>query len=151
MKNLPVTIADSHVLNGVDKRGLTTRDHARAWRVALWERRCSRLSTQVLGAFDASAKRKYDSALSQREARAIVARCQNWSPRLTGQATIESARATDCRDQLRDPGALMLAGARHQDCTLLLTEDLRHGQQLEGIRVVNPFIKGTDILNGMPA
>jgi predicted nucleic acid-binding protein len=36
--------------------------------------------------------------------------------------------------------ALVLYCARRSGCTVLLTEDLQHGQKIEGIRIVNPFL-----------
>ncbi len=35
----------------------------------------------------------------------------------------------------------VLHAARAQDCSLLLTEDLSHGQDLDGVRVVSPFLE----------
>lgn len=32
-----------------------------------------------------------------------------------------------------------MASARLADCSYLLTEDLQHGQNLDGLRVINPF------------
>jgi predicted nucleic acid-binding protein len=38
--------------------------------------------------------------------------------------------------------SLIVAAARAQGCSLLLTEDLSHGQDLDGVRVVSPFLEG---------
>jgi len=35
--------------------------------------------------------------------------------------------------------ALIVAAARRQACSILLSEDLQGGQDLGGVRVVNPF------------
>ena len=35
--------------------------------------------------------------------------------------------------------ALIVASARAAECSILLTEDLQHGQDLDGLRVVDPF------------
>jgi len=35
---------------------------------------------------------------------------------------------------------LIVAAAREQACTRLLTEDLQDGQVLAGVRVTNPFL-----------
>jgi len=142
-----VFIDTTVLLYGVDDRDLAKRDRARAWLAACWERRCGHISTQVLGEFYANARRKFSGALTQGEARALVRRYQNWNPWLIDQPTVESAWATESRYQVSYWDALMVAAARHQGCTLLLTEDLQHGQQLEGIRIVNPFIEGPEILD----
>jgi predicted nucleic acid-binding protein len=36
--------------------------------------------------------------------------------------------------------ALILRCARQAGCSVLLTEDMQHGQVIEGVRIVNPFI-----------
>ncbi|PYQ60739.1 MAG: hypothetical protein DMF53_16455, partial [Acidobacteria bacterium] len=35
--------------------------------------------------------------------------------------------------------ALIVSAARSAECPYLLTEDLQHGQDLDGVRVVSPF------------
>lgn len=35
--------------------------------------------------------------------------------------------------------ALIVASARHAGCDVLYTEDLQHGQELSGLRVIDPF------------
>jgi predicted nucleic acid-binding protein len=35
---------------------------------------------------------------------------------------------------------LILAGARSGDCTILYSEDFQHGQLVDGVTIVNPFI-----------
>ncbi len=35
--------------------------------------------------------------------------------------------------------ALILAGALREGCTILYSEDLQDGQQVDGLRIVNPF------------
>lgn len=36
--------------------------------------------------------------------------------------------------------ALVLRMAKQAGCTILLTEDLQHGQVIDGVRIVNPFL-----------
>jgi len=36
--------------------------------------------------------------------------------------------------------ALILRCARQTGCTVLLTEDMQHGQRIDGLRIVNPFL-----------
>jgi len=43
----------------------------------------------------------------------------------------------------------ILAAALQASCNLLYTEDLQHGQTIEGIRVVNPFVSGAEA-HGQP-
>ncbi len=123
------------------------RDRARAWLASCWQRRCGRLSTQVLHEFYANARKRFTRAISAGDARAEVRRYQQWNPWLVDQATVETAWAVESRYQVNYWDALMVAAARHQGCTLLLTEDLQHDQTLDGVRVVNPFLLGPEILD----
>jgi predicted nucleic acid-binding protein len=43
--------------------------------------------------------------------------------------------------------ALVVAAAQHQGCTVVLTEDLQHGQQIDSVRIVNPFLVGPELLD----
>jgi predicted nucleic acid-binding protein len=112
-----------------------------------WDRRCGRLSTQVLNEFYANVRRKFATALSAGDARSDVRRYQNWKPWVIDQPTIESAWAAESRYGLSYWDALMVAAAQHQGCRWLLTEDLQHDQQIDGVRIVNPFISSPDILD----
>lgn len=39
--------------------------------------------------------------------------------------------------------ALIIHAARIAGCTVLLSEDMKHGQIVDGIRIQNPFIRST--------
>ena len=82
------------LLYGVDDLNPAKRDQARAWLAVCWERRCGRLSTQVLNEFYSNVRKKFKSALSAGAARAEVRRYQNWRPWVIDQPTVESAWAT---------------------------------------------------------
>jgi predicted nucleic acid-binding protein len=53
---------------------------------------------------------------------------------------IVEAVALRRRYQVSHWDATILAAARAQGCHTLYTEDLNHGQDYEGVRVVNPFM-----------
>jgi predicted nucleic acid-binding protein len=36
--------------------------------------------------------------------------------------------------------SLILASAREADCSVVNTEDLSHGQDFDGVKVINPFL-----------
>jgi predicted nucleic acid-binding protein len=119
---------------------------ARDWLRALWLRRCGRLSTQVLHEFYVNATRKLRPAMPAGDARAEVRRYQRWQPWLVDHATVETAWALESRYALSYWDALVAAAAQQQGCALLLTEDLQHGQIIEGMRIVNPFLAGPELL-----
>lgn len=146
--NARLVFVDTNVLlYGVDDRDMAKRDGARAWIAACWTRRCGRISTQVLNEFYWNARKKFAAALSAGDARAEVRRYQHWKPWLIDHATVESAWAAESRWGLSYWDALMVAAAQQQGCSLLLTEDLQHDQRIDGVRIVNPFLLGPEILD----
>lgn len=144
----PAVFVDTHVLlYGVDDRDQTKRDRARAWIAACWLRRCGRLSTQVLNEFYVQARRRFPSAVSAGDARAEVRRYQHWQPWTIDQPTVESAWAIESRFGLQHWDALIVAAAQQQGCAALLTEDLPHGQLIDGVTILNPFLTGPEWLD----
>ena len=131
----------------VDDRDQAKRDQARRWIAACWERRCGRLSTQVLNDFYSNARKKFPSALSAGDARADVRRYQNWRPWVIDHPTVETAWAIESRYQLSYWDALVVSAAQQQGCAWLLSEDLQHNQQIDGVRVINPFLLGPEVLD----
>jgi predicted nucleic acid-binding protein len=127
------------------------QQRARQWIGECWQRRCGRISTQVLNEFYANARRRFANAISAGDARAEVRRYQAWSPWVVDQPTIESAWAVESRYQLNYWDALMVAAAQHQGCALLLTEDLQHGLRIDKLQIANPFLVGPEILDDDPS
>ncbi|MEX0783064.1 MAG: PIN domain-containing protein [Dehalococcoidia bacterium] len=56
-------------------------------------------------------------------------------------ALYERGLQTRRRYQLHFYDALVVAGALHAGCRRLLSEDLQHGQVIEGLTIVNPFLE----------
>lgn len=135
------------LLYAFDDKDVPKRDRSREWLTVCWQRRCGRVSTQVLNEFYANARRKFSSALSAGDARAEVRRYQHWRPWSVDHPTIETAWAVESRYGLDFWDALRVAAAQQQGCTLLLTEDLPHDQQIDGVRIVNPFVLGPELLD----
>ncbi|RZJ12399.1 MAG: PIN domain-containing protein [Rubrivivax sp.] len=139
---------DSNVLIcAFDEIDLGRQQRARQWLTECWLRRCGRLSTQVLNEFYAAARKRFATAISAGDARAEVRRYQTWQPWQIDQPTVETAWAAESRYHLDYYDALMVAAAQHMGCELLLTEDLPHGQRIDKLQVVNPFLVAPDILD----
>ncbi len=122
-----------------DARDAVKRTGAQTWVTHCWQRRCGRISTQVLNEFYSNARKKFTSAISAGDARAEVRRYQQWQPWAIDHATVETAWAIESRFDLNYWDALIVASAQQQGCEHLLSEDLQHGQQIDGVQVVNPF------------
>ncbi|MBH9579017.1 PIN domain-containing protein [Inhella proteolytica] len=143
-----LVFVDTNVLlYAFDDKDPVKRDAARQWLVHCWSLRCGRVSTQVLHEFYWNARKKFPTALSAGDARAEVRRYQLWQPWLVDHATVESAWAVESRWGLNYWDALMVAAAQQQGCELLLTEDLQHDQQIDSLRIVNPFKTGPETLH----
>ena len=145
---MTAVFVDTNVLlYAVDDTDLDKQRRCRDWLTVCWQRRCGRMSTQVLNEFYANARKRFASAISAGDARAEVRRYQRWKPWVIDHATIETAWAAESRYQLNYWDALMVAAAQHMGCTLLLTEDLQHDQAIDQLRIVNPFLLGPEILD----
>lgn len=144
----PLVFVDTNVLlYAIDDREPDKRDRSRLWLAACWSRHCGRLSTQVLNEFYWNVRRRFSSALAGGDARAEVRRYQSWQPWMIDHATVESAWAVEARHRLAYWDALVVASAQQQGCTILLTEDLQHGQSIDGVRIVSPFVVGPELLD----
>jgi predicted nucleic acid-binding protein len=145
---MTAVFVDTNVLlYSEDGADVAKQAQALAWLRELWKRRCGRLSTQVLNEFYVNATRKLKPAMPAGDARAEVRRYQRWSPWQIDQATIEAAWAVESRFKVGYWDALIIAAAQQQGCEWLLSEDLHGGQAFDGVRVVNPFVDGPDLLD----
>lgn len=126
------------------------RERCREWLSHCWEARCGRVSTQVLNEFYSNARKRFAAAIATGDARAEVRRLQQWQPWQIDHATIETAWAVESRYGLNYWDSLMVSAAQHLGCRWLLTEDLQHGQQIDQLTVINPFLTRPDEL-GIPA
>lgn len=135
------------LLYAVDDKQHSKQARSRLWLSACWQRRCGRISTQVLNEFYVNVRRKLPTAQAAGDARAEIRRYQHWSPWIIDQPTIETAWAIESRYRIHYWDALMVAAAQHQGCEVLLTEDLQHGQRIDHMQIVNPFIVGPEMLD----
>ncbi len=121
-----------------------TRDrpkHARAseWMRLLWRSGEGRLSLQVLQEFYVTVTRQLSPGAEPAIARADIEDLLAWQPARIDQATVRAAWSVEDRFGLSFWDSLIVAAAHTAGCDVLLTEDLQHGMDLDGIRVVDPF------------
>jgi predicted nucleic acid-binding protein len=105
----------------------------------LWRTRSARLSFQVLQEYYATTTRKLKPGLSPEQARADVRDLLAWRPVPAGAELLEAGWSVEDRFGLSCWDALIVAAARIAGCGYLLTEDLQHGAEFEGLRAVDPF------------
>jgi predicted nucleic acid-binding protein len=141
----PIFVDTNVLLYAIDEADLKKQQAARRWRTELWKSRRGRLSFQVLGEFYVNAVRMQPAA--QDEARAEVRDLLAWNPVIADAALLERVWKLQDRYQLSFWDALIVAAAKAASCRYLLTEDLQTGQMLDGIEVVNPFLRDPESLS----
>lgn len=122
-----------------DDRDPAKQQAAAEWMALLWELRVGRLSVQVLQEYYVAVTSKLDPGLTVEDARDDVAALASWKPVAATPPLIESAWRVHDRWAFSFWDALIVAAAKAEQCTLLLTEDLQHGQDLDGLEVMSPF------------
>jgi predicted nucleic acid-binding protein len=105
----------------------------------LWATRTGAISTQVLQEFYSVATRRWSPRMERDQARQIVATYRAWRCMQIDVDAILAATDLEERHQLALWDALIVVAARRAGATRLFTEDLNHGQIIEGVRIVNPF------------
>ena len=105
----------------------------------LWENRTGIISTQVLQEFYVNVTRKISNPLSKPKARGIIESYLVWHVELNGIKTILFASEIEERHNLSFWDSLIIAAAYNAKADKILTEDLNHGQIVEGILIENPF------------
>jgi predicted nucleic acid-binding protein len=101
-------------------------------------RRSGVVSIQVLQEYFAAALRKLNLDAGWAKQRiALFAKLQVVEPRVN---SVLSAIDLHRIHQISFWDALILQSAKEAGCGVLLTEDLQHGQVIDGVRIVNPFV-----------
>jgi predicted nucleic acid-binding protein len=98
------------------------------------------ISTQVLSEYYAAMlKNGASDALIQQNIEAMVLRCDL---RLVDLSVIRLAHRIKPQYRFSYWDSLVIASALDASCELIYTEDLQHGQLVEGtLRIVNPFLE----------
>lgn len=131
---------DSNVLlYALDQRDQQKQKSARAWRSELWVSRRGRISFQVLNEFYVNAIRIQPAAYNA--IRAEIRDLFQWNPVPLDAALLELGWKIQDRYRLSHWDALIVAAAKTASCLYLLSEDFQPGQKLDGIQIVNPFLK----------
>ncbi len=105
----------------------------------LWESRSGVLSTQVLQEFYVTLTRKIPTPLVKPTVRGIVKSYFNWDVVLNDAQIILQASEIEETYRLSFWDALIVSAAFSRNTATILTEDLNHGQYVEGILIKNPF------------
>jgi predicted nucleic acid-binding protein len=112
---------------------------ARAALEGLWSTRTGVVSTQVLQEFYAVATAPHKLGMHPAEAREIVDLYSAWPVVVLDPILILAASRLHETAGVSFWDALIVEAARVAGAGRVLSEDLAHGQQFDGIRVENPF------------
>ena len=136
---MPVFVDTNVLVYARDASEPDKQPRALAWIEYLWRTQTPRLSYQVLQEYYAITTRKLKPGLSPEAARADIRDLLAWRPVQVGAEMLEAGWLAEDRFGLSCWDALIVAAARITGCEHLLTEDLQHGSDLDGLRVVSPF------------
>ncbi len=98
------------------------------------------LSVQILQEFMDVTLRKKHLGLSNDEISAMIDIMVTYPVVETSVALARRAFQLKARFDIRYWDAAIIAAAQELGCHTLYSEDLNHGQDYEGVRVVNPFV-----------
>jgi len=125
----------AHDLDAGDK-------HEEAQRIVseLWETKNGVLSTQVIQELYVTLTKKVLHPIEKVTARRILQRYFTWQVIINDPAIIMRASDIEEAYKLSFLDALIVSAAYAKNVTTILTEDLNHGQYIEGILIQNPFL-----------
>jgi predicted nucleic acid-binding protein len=138
--NAPKIFMDTNVLvYAHDTTAGRKRERALEVLQELWNSETGVISTQVLQELFVSLTQKIPMPVEGRKARHIVEDLCAWEVVANDEQAILGAIDLKMKYQMSFWDALILEAARRSGATTLYSEDLSHGQQVEGMTIVNPF------------
>ena len=105
----------------------------------LWESRLGLLSTQVLQEFYLTLTRKLPIPLDKPTTRRILKNYFSWEVVINDPPVILQASEIEETHKISFWDALIVSAAFSKNAATILTENLNHGQLIEGIEINNPF------------
>lgn len=105
----------------------------------LWQQQVGCVSIQVLQEFYVTVTRKLANPLAPADASQIIADLGLWRVHQPQVEDVLSAIQIQQRYQLSFWDSLIVRSANQLGCSLIWTEDLNDGQQIEGCAIQSPF------------
>ena len=140
MSTAPIFVDTEVLLASVDDRDPARQARAREWLAFCWQMRCGRISSQVLNELYNQAIQRFEGPRTVPLVRAQVRRLRVWLPPHLDAYTVDGAWDLQDRYGLGYWDSLILSSAHQQGCRYLLTEALPHGQALDAVHAINPFL-----------
>lgn len=116
--------------------------HAKASSVveSLWEARTGVISTQVLQEFYVTVICKIKNPLKPAETREIIRNYLAWPVQINDPEMTIRASEIEEKNGISFWDALIVAAALRLQAEKIISEDLNHGQIIEGILIENPLL-----------
>jgi predicted nucleic acid-binding protein len=105
----------------------------------LWDERRGVVSTQVLQELAVNVRRSMRNRLSMAQATRLVESFLAWEVVINQPKAVLRAMEIEERFQISFWDAMIVQAAQSAGCEILYSEDLAHGQEYDGVLVVNPF------------
>jgi predicted nucleic acid-binding protein len=106
----------------------------------IWQEETGIISTQVIQEFYVNVTRKIPNPITPVQARGIILNYFSWQVEAVEPHTILSASEIEEKYILSFWDSLIIATASQSEAAKILTEDLNHGQTIEGVLIENPFL-----------
>jgi len=106
----------------------------------IWEEKNGVISTQVIQEFYVNVTRKIPNPITPVQARGIILNYFSWHVEAIEPHTILSASEIEEKYVLSFWDSLIIATASQSEAGKIITEDLNHGQNIEGVLIENPFL-----------
>jgi len=117
----------AHIAQGLIEQGLETRNGA--------------ISTQVIQEFLNLATRRFRKVIPSERARVFARSVLSPLCKVrVGFELLDDALGLHIRWQYSFYDSLIIAAALRAGCRILYSEDLQHDQNIDGLRIVNPFL-----------
>lgn len=107
----------------------------------LWESGNGIISTQVLQELYVTLTRKVASPLKSNIVRRLIGNYLTWDLVINDGKILLHASEIEDNYRLSFWDGMIVAAAYSKNVETILTEDLKDGQVIEGIRIQNPFLK----------
>jgi predicted nucleic acid-binding protein len=136
------------LLYSVDERAGEKHAAARRFLATDLREQPRAVSTQVIMEFYSAATRKLK--IPPARARSLTTLWTEFEVVSLGPDDVLNAIDCSIVDGLSIWDALIVTAARKANCETLWTEDLGHGQLIQGVRIENPFLRGKTVREAPP-
>ena len=140
LSDLTVFVDTNVFVYSFDERDPIKQKLAQKWITSLWQSRTGVISTQVLNELYNVACKKFTQQKNISELRNDIQLLRVWRTELLDHDTIDDAWALQDKFNFSYWDSLIVSCARQAGCKILLSEDLHTGLNIEGLRIINPFI-----------